>query len=197
MSLTYSDQNAIRTDARIDPRTGARTEAVATRAEAAPDFTPVYARGPRKSKGVPTWMILTPIAVLMLGGLGFLAMSGGGEETTLVAEPADAPMIEAPLNPVAPAAPAVALAPVVTSTASPTPVAAPAAAPAARRSTAPATRRAAPAPAARPAARAETTATAAPRVAAPVEPTGPTPYVAPAAPAAATPAPVVVVVPAG
>lgn len=173
MSLTYSDHTAV------------RPEDVVVQGDE-PVYTPVYARTRRKSKGVPTWMILTPIAVLMLGGLAALALTAGNEADIAPAaavEPAapvaTAPMIEAPLTPAAPA-------PVLTT---PAPVATPA----------PAARQTAPVPRAAPAqtrARAPA-ATVTPRVEAPVEPTGPRPYSATPAPVAPaqTAAPIVVVVP--
>lgn len=91
MSITYSED-----DKRDDLMS--RDEGV---------YTPVYARGRGKKKGVKTWMILAPVSVVTLGGLGVLALTAneqpmGGAESAL--EPASAPMFEAPLNLAAPVA---------------------------------------------------------------------------------------------
>lgn len=174
MSITYSED-----DKRDDLMS--RDEGV---------YTPVYARGRGKKKGVKTWMILAPVSVVTLGGLGVLALTAneqpmGGAESAL--EPASAPMFEAPLNPAAPVA---AEAPAADMLAAETPAApAPAAAPTP-----------APAPVERaPVERAAPVASE-PAPAEVVEPMGPRPYqaapvvtVAPAEPAA----PIVVQVPQG
>ncbi len=163
-------------------------------------FVPVYARRGKARGGqgkIRTWMILTPVAVLALGGIGAMMLMQGPEEATApLAEPAlTAPVLSATPTEVA-AAP-------LTTASTPEPVAAsPAAAPVVRES-AP-LRPAAPAPARREAVRAPAAPSVAPRVAtpAPAAPTGPQAYTpapatpstttlntAPATPAPATPAP--------
>ncbi len=157
-------------------------------------FVPVYARRGKARGGqgkIKTWMILAPVAVLALGGIGAMMVMQGPEEASApLAEPA----ATAPVLPIAPTA--VAAAPLTTAS-TPEPIAA---APVVR-DAAP-LRRAAPAPARREAVRAPAAAT--PRVAtpAPTVPTGPQSYTpapaapstvtlnsAPATPAPATPAP--------
>ncbi|MGV8928979.1 MAG: hypothetical protein ACOH1E_04470 [Brevundimonas sp.] len=165
-------------------------------------FIPVYARRGKARGGqgkVQTWMILAPVAVLVLGGIGTMLVMGGAEEVpTPLAEPAlTAPVLSsapteaalAPLSPESTPAPVMA-APVATA---PTP-----------------TRRVAPAPARREAAVRAPAPTA--RVAAPtptptpVAPTGPQPYApapagpstgtlntVPAAPAPAAPPPTIII----
>ncbi len=63
-------------------------------------FVPVYARRGKARGGqgkIKTWMILTPVAVLALGGLGAMMLMQGSEETTApLAEPAlTAPVLSA------------------------------------------------------------------------------------------------------
>ena len=151
-------------------------------------FVPVYARRGKargRKGGIRTWMILTPVAVLVLGGVGAMLLTQGPEESPApLAEPA----ATAPVLPLAPTGAAVTPAtprePTLTTTA---PVA---------RDAAP-LRRAAPAPARREAVRTlprtptpvPTPATT-PRVAAPVpaSPAGPRAYTpAPAATPTSTP----------
>lgn len=162
-------------------------------------FVPVYARRGKARGGqgkIKTWMILTPVAVLALGGIGAMMLMQGPEE---VPAPLAEPAATAPVLPIAPTE--VAAAPLTTAS-TPEPVAAtPVVRDAAplRRATP------APAPARREAVRAPAAAAAAtPRVVtpAPAAPTGPRSYTpapaapstvtlntAPATPAPATPAP--------
>ncbi len=145
-------------------------------------FVPVYARRGKARGGqgkIKTWMILTPVAVLALGGLGAMMLMQGSEETT-------APLAEPALTaPVLSAAPTEAAVAPLTSASTPEPViAAPVAEEAAP------LRRAAPAPARREAVRPAAPAPAAsPRAVtpAPVVTTGPQAYApAPAAPSTST-----------
>jgi len=203
MSVTYTTDT--------DAASAVRTSDTAT------PFVPIYARTgkARKSKGgVKTWMILAPIAVVTLGGLGALAFFSS-EPASLAAPEAASP---APIVASQPVMTDVATAP-MTAAAAPAPVeAAP--------TLAPVVRQAAPAASSAPARR--TTPRAALSVAEPVvaaEPTltGPQPYIAapvatapasptatlnqapvtvtptpvPAAPAAPPPAPVIITPPAG
>ena len=162
-------------------------------------FVPVYARRAKARGGrgkIRTWMILTPVAVLTLGGIGAMMLMNGSEEA---AAPLVEPAATAPVLPIAPAATATAP---LTTMSTPEPVAA---TPVAREA-AP-LRRAAPTPAP---ARRETVRTPDPAPAAaaravtpaPTAPTGPQAYTpataapststlntAPATPAPATPAP--------
>lgn len=202
MSVTYTDNDTI-LDRPLDSE--------------AP-YVPAYARSrqARKNKGgLRTWMILAPIGVLTIGGIGAVMMMGGGEASQMaeaeVATPA--PLTSQPLQPDVATSP-------LTAAANPAPVdVAPAPVPVARsvepvRQATP-VRRSAP----------RTAAPATPRVEATPEPvlTGPQPYNAtPSAPAssaapsptstlnrapvvvtpapvspAPTPAPVIVVPPAG
>ncbi len=157
-------------------------------------FVPVYARRGKARGGqgkIRTWMILTPVAVLALAGIGaMMVMQGTGEASAPLAEPAAT-------APVLPIAPTVTAAAPLTTASTPEPVVA---APVVR-DAAP-LRRTAPAPARRDTVRTPTPTpapVATPRVAttAPA-PTGPRSYTpAPAAPststlntAPATPAPV-------
>lgn len=152
-------------------------------------FVPVYARTRRTSRGrkggVKTWMILAPVAVLVLGGVAAALVMGGGEDV------APAPLVEPAATP-----PVLSAQPVAVETATvevtPPPVeATPAPAPVIDRTPAPVRRASAPA-------RAPATApSAAPRVEAPAEPTGPQPYTASlnTAPASAQ-TPVIVIQPA-
>ena len=145
-------------------------------------FVPVYARRGKARGGqgkIKTWMILTPVAVLALGGLGAMMLMQGSEETT-------APLAEPALTaPVLSAAPTEAAVAPLTSASTPEPVIA---APVAEED-AP-LRRAAPAPARREAVRPAAPAPAAsPRAVtlAPVVTTGPQAYTpAPAAPSTST-----------
>lgn len=184
---------------------GDRTETLDADVTHGEAFVPVYARRGRARGGqgrVRTWMILTPVAVLVLGGIGVvMAMNGGEEASGPLAEPAaTAPVLSAmptetavaPLASASAPEPVVAPAPVVSEAA---PLRRPAAAPAPREAIR------APAP----------TAAAAPRAASPepTVPTGPQPYTpAPASPStstlntapatpAPTPPPVIIVEPAG
>lgn len=130
-------------------------------------FIPVYARrgksARRKGGKIKTWMILTPVGLLVLAGLGVVALRGGEETVTPLSEPAaTAPVVSAtPL--VAPVMSASTPAAIVRANPAPAPVL--------RRANP--VRRAAPIPA-RPAA-----ATLTPRAAAPA----PTPRVATPVPA--------------
>lgn len=187
---------------------GDRVEAPAADMTHDEPFIPVYARRGKARGGqgpIKTWMILTPVAVLVLGGIGAVLLMQGPEDATApLAEPAlTAPVVSAlPTD--------TAVAPLTTAS-TPEPVVAGvppvrAAAP---------LRRIAPAPARRTAARAPASASepvVAPRVMAPA---GPQPYAAaptapststlnraPAPPTTATPAPtppppIVIVAPAG
>ncbi len=197
MSVTYPADPAKPYGDRIET-----LDADVTHGEA---FVPVYARRGRARGGqgkLRTWMILTPVAVLVLGGIGVvLAMSGGEEASGPLVEPAaTAPVLSAmptetavaPLASASAPEPVVAAAPVVSEAA---PLRRPAAAPAPREAIR------APGP----------TAAAAPRAASPepTVPTGPQPYTpAPASPStstlntapatpAPTPPPVIIVEPAG
>lgn len=165
-------------------------------------FVPVYARRAKARGGrgkIRTWMILTPVAVLTLGGIGAMMLMNGSEEA---AAPLVEPAATAPVLPIA-----TATAPLTTM---PTPE--PVAATPVAREAAP-LRRAAPTPAP---ARRETVRTPDPAPAAaaravtpaPTAPTGPQAYTpataapststlntAPATPAPATP--VIIVEPVG
>lgn len=156
-------------------------------------FVPVYARRGKARGGqgkIKTWMILTPVAVLALGGLGAMMLMQGPEE-------ASAPLAEPALTaPVLSASPTEAAVAPLTTASTPAPVAT---APVVR-DTAP-LRRAAPASVRREAVRTPAPAATA-RVAtpAPAVPAGPQAYTpaapststlntTPATPAPATPAP--------
>lgn len=174
---------------------------------AAPDepFVPVYARRGKARGGqgpVKTWMILTPVAVLVLGAVGAtLVMSGNEEAPVPLVEPAaTAPVLSAAPAPAETAAP-------LARASEPAPaVATPAVRETSRPRLAPVRHSAAPP---RPAAAAARTATPAPAV-----PAGPRPYLAPSmapststlntapastapTPSPAPPPPVIVVEPAG
>jgi len=134
-------------------------------------FVPVYARRgkARSGKGkLKTWMILVPIGVLTLGGIGaMMAMNGGDEASVPLVEPAATlPVLSTP-----PVSPGSEVAPLSNPT--PAPVI-----------SAPSVREAAPTPRAAPVAAAPA-ATPDPVVA-----TGPQPY----APAPTAPAPPVIIV---
>lgn len=197
MSVTYTDETNDRTLNSDAP------------------YVPAYARSRQSGKskgGIKTWMILAPIGVLAVGGVGAVMLMNGGEQTQMAEAEATtpAPIVSQPLSNDVAAAP-------LTSTATPAPV------------------EVTPAPVPAPVARAESpereaipVRRAAPRVAVPVTPrveeapvlSGPQPYnaapatttanptstlnrapvtVAPApTPAApASPAPVIVIQPAG
>ncbi|MBU4136657.1 MAG: hypothetical protein KJ690_09610 [Alphaproteobacteria bacterium] len=178
-------------------------------------FVPVYARRGKARGGqgkIKTWMILAPVAVLVLGGIGAMLVMGGGEEASVpLAEPAaTAPVLPAVATDTA-AAP-------LTTAATPAPaIVAPAAAAPVRREAAPMRRTApTPAPARREAVR-PTSAAASSRTVTPAPTaTGPRAYApaatpstttlntAPAARPAATPTPtptapppVIIIEPAG
>lgn len=165
----------------VDPtkRYGDRIEAPRADIRHDEPFVPVYARrgNARGGQGrIRTWMILTPVAVLVLGGIGTILVINGSEEASVpLAEPA----ATAPVLPISPTVTATAP---LTSASTPDPVVA---APVIR-DAAP-LRRIAPAPARREAVRTpEPVAT--PRVVTP-DPapaaTGPQPYT----PGPATPSP--------
>lgn len=161
---------------------GDRIEAPRTDLTHDEPFVPVYARRGKARGGqgkIRTWMILTPVAVLALGGIGTMMLMQGPEEA---AAPLAEPALTAPVLSAAPTEAAVAP---LTTASTPQPViAAPAPTPVVR-DAAP-LRRAAPAPARREAAPAPA---ATPRVAtpAPAAPTGPQAYTpAPAAPSTTT-----------
>ena len=169
MSVTYP----------VDPTKSYGDRIESPRADLTHDepFVPVYARRGKARGGqgkIRTWMILTPVAVLALGGLGAMMLMQGPEE-------ASAPLAEPALTPpVLSASPTETAVAPLTTTSTPGPViVAPAATPVVRDS-AP-LRRAAPAPVRREAVR-----TPAPAAAARI--TTPTPAV-PAGPQAYTPAP--------
>lgn len=184
MSITYTDNRPTPPTGRFEPPVypDAREEA---------PFVPVYARTGRarsRKGGVRTWMILAPVAVLVLGGGALAMMSYNGEEVAPV--PVLEPAATAPVLPAtAPAAPLIA-APAALDATPVEAAPAPAPAPVVRREAAPA-RRAAPAPAptvreAPTPAPSTSTLNAAPS----------TPAPAPTAPAAAEPpAPAIVVEP--
>ena len=148
-------------------------------------FVPVYARRGKARAGqskVKSWMILAPVGVVVLGGIGAMMFMGGSEEvTTPLVEPA----ATAPVLPAFSAPTAAVVAP-LTSASSPAPVvtAPPVVQPAAP------LRRASPAPAPRREASRAQVPTVAPRLApasAPAPAAGPQPYApAPAAPSAST-----------
>lgn len=166
-------------------------------------FVPVYARRGRARGGqgkVRTWMILAPVAVLTLGGVGaFMVMNGGEEASAPLVEPA-ATLPVLPATP-APVEPAVA----PSGTAAPAPVvtaASPArdAAPLRRVAPTPARRTAAPATVAAP--RAEPSAPAVATGSRPYEPAATDPATTtlntvPANPAPTPAAPVIIVEPVG
>ncbi len=189
MSLTYpaNTANPLGEPVQVPPAELAHDE----------PFVPVYARRGRARGGqgkIRTWMILVPVGVLTLGGIGaMMAMNGGDEAPAPLAEAAATlPVLATTTVPIEPAVATLATA------ASPAPVIA---APIPRAAPAPARRAAA----AEPAPAATTDAQT------PVVPTGPQPYApAPAspstilntAPAATVPAsaptpPVIVVEPVG
>ncbi len=160
--------------------------------EAETTFVPAYARKPARTKKVKTWMVLAPVAGLVLiGGAAVMLMNSAGQ-TEPLAEPAVAPTAVAesallsstptPMATSTPQAPVAVTPPVVTSA----PVA-PAARPVTRQAE-PVVRRAAAAP----------VPAAEPRVDTPVEVTAPRPYeaspmtAAPRVEAPAAAAPVVV-----
>lgn len=97
MSLTYPEDTTIPFDHRIDSR----------RADPPADepFVPIYARRGKARGGqgkIKTWMILAPVGVLTLGGIGaMMAMNGGDEVPTPLVEPART----GPVLSVAPTAP--------------------------------------------------------------------------------------------
>jgi hypothetical protein len=129
--------------------------------EAEPVFVPSYARrSAAKPKKFKTWMVLAPIAgVVLVGGAAVMLMNSGGEAAQPLAEPAVAPAVIAPAAPLSSTPAPVTAAPAATVAATPAPVV---------REAEP-VRRAAPAPVRR-------TAPVASRVEAPVEPTGPRAY---------------------
>uniref|UniRef100_UPI0025E99CFF hypothetical protein n=1 Tax=uncultured Brevundimonas sp. TaxID=213418 RepID=UPI0025E99CFF len=153
MSVTYTDETNDRTLNSDAP------------------YVPAYARSrrSRKSKGgIKTWMILAPIGVLAVGGVGAVMLMSGGEQAQMAEAEATtpAPIVSQPLSNDVAAAP-------LTSAATPAPVeVTPAAVPA------PVARAASPEREAVPVRR------AAPRVPAPVTPrveeapvlSGPQPY---------------------
>lgn len=154
-------------------------------------FVPVYARRGKARGGqskIKTWMILGPVGVAALAGIGLMmAMTGGEDAAAPLAEPArTAPVLSALPTATVPAP--------LSSAAAPEPVVA---APVIRDAT-PSSRPTA-APVRRPTAARAPASNAAPRIAtaAPVGPTGPQPYApAPSGPttstlnaAPATPAP--------
>jgi len=170
-------------------------------------FIPVYARtgkSARRNGGkIKTWMILTPVGIIVLAGLGAVALGGGEQTTSPLAEPAvTAPVVPATPLP-APMASGLATAPVVQTAPDPAPVlrqatpvrrVVPAAAPA-RRATAPTSRAAAPTPVARAVIPAPATS---PTPMLNMAPTTPAPAVPVPAPALAQPpAPIIVVAPLG
>ncbi|MDP1913241.1 hypothetical protein [Brevundimonas sp.] len=151
-------------------------------------FVPVYARRGKARGGqgkIRTWMILTPIAVLALGGIGaMMVMNGSDEPSAPLAEPAaTGPVLPIAATATAPAA--TTMTPLTTASTPEPVVAAPVgrdATPLRRIAPAPTP---APAPARREAVRAPAPA-ATPRVVTPT-PTGPQPYTpAPAAPSTST-----------
>ena len=168
-------------------------------------FVPVYARRGKARGGrgkIRTWMILTPVAVLALGGIGAMMVMNDSEEASA---PLTEPAATAPVLPIAP--PVTAAAPLTTASTPEPVVVVPVV-----RDAAP-LRRIAPAPARREAVRTPTPA-ATPRVVTPAPAaTGPQSYTpapaapsisnlntAPATPAPATPAPtppVIIVEPVG
>jgi hypothetical protein len=167
-------------------------------------FVPVYARRGKAGGGqgpVKTWMILTPVAVIVLGGIGAMLLLSGTEDPA-------APLIEpAQTGPVLSAmpveAPAVAMAPPVIPAATPEPVAAtpPMASASQRNRTAtprPTPERAAPVRAAEPEAPAPTGPRAySPATTAPSTSALTTAPVRPAAGSSSVPAPIIVIQPAG
>ena len=173
-------------------------------------FVPVYARtgkSTRRNGGkIKTWMILTPVGILVLAGLGAVALGGGEQTTAPLAEPAaTAPVVSAtPLatpvmsNPAPVARTAPTAAPVLRPAA---PVRRAAAAPApARRSTTVATSRpTTPAPVARVVTPAPAASSPTPMLnMAPMAPTAtPAPSPAPAPAATQSPPPFVIVEPVG
>lgn len=163
-------------------------------------FVPVYARRGRAHSGkgkIRTWMILVPIGVLTLGGIGaMMAMNGGEQASAPLAEPA----ATLPVLPTPTIAPASEVAP-LESASTPAPVI-----------TEPAVRQAAPTPRAAPTTQRPAAAPAAAPVAQtpdPVVAAGPQPYTpppaapstsasVPAAPAPTTASPPVIIIdPAG
>jgi hypothetical protein len=171
MSVTYPDQTQPFNDRLEAPHAEVTQDA---------PFVPVYARRGKARGGqgkIRTWMILTPVAVVALGGLGAMMLMQGPEEATVpLAEPA----LTAPVLSASPTGSA--LAPLTTASTPAPIVTEPAAAPVAR-DAAP-LRRATPAPAPRQAAPAATPRAVTP---APAVNTGPQAYTpAPAAPSTTT-----------
>lgn len=158
---------------------------VAASEAASEEFVPVYARRGKAARGsqkkVRTWMILAPVAgVMLVGGGALMLMNSGSSEPTPLAEPAAAPAI-APMS-VEPTAPAGAA--ITTTAMAPVASAQLVVGPDARRaepvrSAQPAARRAAPVEGAAPA----------PRVEIPAEPTGLRAYSASTSTPAVSPAP--------
>lgn len=175
-------------------------------------FVPVYARtgkSTRRNGGkIKTWMILTPVGIIVLAGLGAVALGGGDQTTAPLAEPAaTAPVVSAtPLA--APVVSAVTPAPVVRTAPTPAPVLRPAA-PVRRAAAAPApTRRSttvvaaprstAPAPVARTVTPVPAASSPTPMLnMAPMAPMAPTAAPAPVPAAPQSPPPFVIVEPVG
>ncbi|MFA4894612.1 MAG: hypothetical protein WC555_14725, partial [Brevundimonas sp.] len=101
MSVTYpvdplkpygdrAERNPLETRADIDARLDAETQE---------PFVPVYARRGKAARGgskIKTWMILAPVGVLVLGGLGAMMAMNGEETAAPLAEPAaTAPVVAA------------------------------------------------------------------------------------------------------
>ncbi len=177
-------------------------------------FVPVYARtgksARRNRNKIRTWMILTPVGIIVLAGLGAVALGGGDQTTAPLAEPAaTAPVVPA-TSLAAPVVSALTPAPVVRTAPTPAPVlrpaapvrraaAAPAPAPARRSPTAAAPRSAVPVPVARAVTPAPAASSPTPMLnMAPMAPTAvPVPAPAPAPAATQSPPPFVIVEPVG
>ena len=173
-------------------------------------FVPVYARtgkSTRRNGGkIKTWMILTPVGIIVLAGLGAVALGGGDATTVPLAEPAaTAPVVTASV-PAAPVANPDTPAPAARTAPTPAPVLRPAA-PVRRAAAAPAPARrtttvvAAPRPTAPAAAARAVTpapATSSPTPMLNMTPTAPmAPTAAPAPAATQSPPPFVIVEPVG
>ncbi|MDI1327953.1 MAG: hypothetical protein PSV23_14275 [Brevundimonas sp.] len=147
MSVTYPVDPLKPYGDRVEVPAFAPREDLSPRLSGATDepFVPVYARRGKAARGggkIRTWMILAPVGVLVLGGLGAMMMMNGEETAAPLAEPA----VTAP---VVAATPLVAAASPAASVSTPAPVRAVAAPAPVLRPTTPVRRAVTPAPAPR------------------------------------------------
>lgn len=110
MSVTYTDDHDSTFEEGYVPvyaRRGRKTRSKpaarvveTTPAPAAASAAPAFARTTRKgAKPFKTWMVLAPVGVLAIGGIGAMMLFSGGESETA------APLVEADTAPVVSAAP--------------------------------------------------------------------------------------------